>query len=111
MVAPLQTFKGIDNDAVPAAKAAISTYITELETYLAKISQSDFSKAFKGQYAVTLKNFVSIVAANTKSVLAELKTFDTKLEEASKRYTAKDAQMASNIASAAGTNSTVTPGQ
>jgi len=91
------TFKGINTEGIPNAKAKINEYITSVETYLGQISQSDFTKAFKGQYTAGMQNFVRAVSANAKSVLNELNTFDEKIEAASKRYSEKDAELASSI--------------
>ena len=96
-------YMGIGTEAeINAAKQAINTYIEEVENHLKNLKLPDETyTAFIGKYARNVETYIQEIAKSASAPLAVLKEFELKLQDAQKRYRAKDEEIASSINSGA----------
>ena len=96
-------YKGIGSEKdIADAKAEIIKYTEKIRKHLKSVQNPNTNKAFIGQYATQLQEFIKNVILSVDGVLKELDTFDEKLEAARIRYQQKDEAVAGSIKSAIG---------
>lgn len=94
---------GINEAEIPNMQAAIREYVNNLQTHLDQVkADADTSQAFKGEYAVAVKQFVEAVCTACECVISNLLQFNQRLEEVHQAYISKDTTMASDIQGQAG---------
>lgn len=91
---------GINANQIPNMSQAIDTYINDVKAVLAKLnSDVSTSEAFKGDYATAVKKYVAAVEQVCNTVVGEMASFKTKLEEIKTAYATKDKDIGSTIES------------
>ena len=90
-------FKGINTDSIPGAQTKIQEYVLAIQNHLDSMNNMYVVHAFKGIYASAVKDFIGAVAVSAKKVLTKIETFDEEIEAASKRYAAKDIEVAGSM--------------
>lgn len=92
---------GINVNEIENMKASISSYINDLETHLNEVkTQADTTGAFKGEYAVAIRQYVEAVAEACKCITSNLLIFRDKLTDVKAAYEASDANLKSAIGGA-----------
>ncbi len=89
---------GINVAEIPNMKIAIEQYVQQLEAHLETIeTQTDTNIAFKGEYAVAVKQYVSAVKAACIAVTSGLLAFADQLTDIQAKYEAYDTTLKSKI--------------
>lgn len=90
-------FKGINTEGVKYAQKHIETYVKDANWYLSQIKNRSVGKAFRGNYAAAIQEFINSVVEEVRKPLDEIEAFSEKIEQAKKDYEAKDDEMRSNV--------------
>lgn len=96
------TVVGINVNEIPNMRQAIRDYVTEIENHLEQVKiNADTTQAFKGEYAVAIREYVAAISEACKCVTSNLLAFSDKLVDVQEAYQAQDETMKSTIAGSA----------
>lgn len=96
------TTVGINEESIPSMKAAVNQYIDALNQHLDQVKQdADTSQAFKGEYAVAIREFVDAVCLSCRYIISNLQAFNDDLDLVMAAYHEKDTSMAGDLSSTA----------
>ena len=94
-----ETFVGMNYTEIPNIRAAIRTYVANIQTELEKLnSDASNSNAVKGEIAKAAQDYVKAVSEVSKAYTTALLAYSDKMYEYGEAYKKSDTTLSQNVA-------------
>ncbi len=93
-----ETFVGMKYSEIPTIRAAIRTYVTNVQNEVAKLNtDASNNNALKGEVASAANAYVKSVSDVAQAYVSSLLAYSDKMYEYGENYKASDTNLASNV--------------
>lgn len=97
------TVVGINVNAIPDMKGAISGYVEGLQSKLNELESMDPTVGFKGEMTTAVKDYIDAVKTACQAVVSHMLAFNDQLTKVQEAYQTKDQELKSRITADADT--------